>query len=67
MLLGGAIGLAAAAKYIAAIVLPFAIVVVLLSSSEVPDWRARFRLADIVVSVAVALFALIHLPALWDP
>jgi predicted membrane-bound mannosyltransferase len=55
VLLGGAIGLAAAAKYIAAIVLPFAIVVLLLNAWATADWRARFRLTDIVAAVAVAL------------
>lgn len=66
ILLGAAIGLAAAAKYIAAIILPFAIVVLLLNPAQAGDRRARRRLAGLVTLVAVAVFALIQLPALWE-
>jgi hypothetical protein len=65
-LLGAAIGLAAAAKYIAAIALPFAIVFLLLNPSETVDRRARRRLAGLVAVIAIAVFALIQLPALWE-
>ncbi len=66
ILLGAAIGVAAAAKYIAAIILPFAIVVLLLNPAQAGDRRARRRLAGLVTLVAVAVFALIQLPALWE-
>lgn len=66
VLLGAAIGLAAAAKYIGSVALPFAIVVLLLNPAEAADRRARRRLALLVALVAMAVFALIQLPALWE-
>jgi exosortase/archaeosortase family protein len=67
ILLGTAAGLAASTKYVAGIVLPFALVVLMLSG-ENPRLRARFfRLADVIVLVAAAIFALIQLPVLAAP
>jgi 4-amino-4-deoxy-L-arabinose transferase-like glycosyltransferase len=58
-MLGVAAGLAASSKYVAGIVLPFALVVLLLSGAN-PRLRSRFfRLDDVIVLVAVAIFALI--------
>jgi hypothetical protein len=65
-LLGAAIGLATAAKYIAGVALPFAIVFLLLNPAQAGDVRARRRLAGLVALVAVAVFVLIQLPALWE-
>ena len=67
VMLGVAAGLAASSKYVAGIVLPFALVVLVLSGAN-PRLRSRFfRLDDVIVLVAVAIFALIQLPALAAP
>lgn len=65
VLLGAAIGFAAAAKYIAAIMFPFSVVFLLLGSA-VGDRKARLRLVALVTVVAGAVFLLVELPVLWD-
>jgi 4-amino-4-deoxy-L-arabinose transferase-like glycosyltransferase len=64
LMLGGAIGLAAAAKYVAFIALPFAVAFLLLDAST--DRRIRLALSGLVTLSALAVFALIELPALVD-
>jgi 4-amino-4-deoxy-L-arabinose transferase-like glycosyltransferase len=66
LLLGIAIGLAASAKFIAAITLPFAAAVLLLDAPEKADWQIRARLAGLITLAAVAVLALVELPALWN-
>ena len=62
ILLGVAIGLAAAAKYVSATILPFAIVVLLVYSAGTIKQRAR--LATLVAVVAIGVFGLVEIPAL---
>ena len=64
VVLGTAIGLAAAAKYVAATILPFALIVLLTYSGE--GIKRRASLAGLVAAVAIGLFALIELPAILD-
>ncbi len=67
VMLGAAAGLAASSKYVAGIVLPFALVVLVLSGAN-PRLRSRFfRLDDVIVLVTVAIFALIQRPVLAAP
>ncbi len=63
LLLGTAIGLAAAAKYVAATVLPFALVILLIYSGH--DIR-RVYLAGLVFLVAIVVFAFVHIPAFFE-
>jgi hypothetical protein len=65
ILLGLAIGLAAAAKYVALALLPFA-VIVLLVGLHATRWRERLGMTALVGLVAGATFALIHVPVVWD-
>jgi asparagine N-glycosylation enzyme membrane subunit Stt3 len=65
LMLGGAIGLAAAAKYVAFIALPFAVAFLLLDASA-KDRRGRLALSGLVALAALAVFAVIELPALVD-
>jgi Dolichyl-phosphate-mannose-protein mannosyltransferase len=65
LLLGLAGGLAATAKYIGIALVPFAVVVLLLGLSSLA-WRERLRLAGTVIVVALAVIALLQIPALWD-
>ena len=65
VLLGLAVGLAAAAKYVAIVLLPFAMAVLLLGLSGL-DRRARLKLASQVALVVLAAFALIHAEVLWE-
>jgi 4-amino-4-deoxy-L-arabinose transferase-like glycosyltransferase len=64
-MLGVAIGLATAAKYVAFIALPFAVAFLLLDAST-KDRRVRLALSGLVTLSALAVFALIQLPALLD-
>ena len=64
--LGGAIGLAAAAKYIAFIALPFAIAFLLLDAPTKEVRRGRLALSGLVALAALAIFAVIELPAFID-
>ena len=66
LMLGGAIGLAAAAKYVAFIALPFAIVFLLLDAPAKEARRGRLALSGLVALAALAMFALIELPAFID-
>jgi hypothetical protein len=66
LLLGIAIGLAASAKYVAGIALPFAVTFLVLDDSSKQDHRARLALPGIIVLSALAIFALIELPAFID-
>jgi dolichyl-phosphate-mannose-protein mannosyltransferase len=66
ILLGLAVGLAAATKYVAIIMVPFAVLVLLIGLSGVADWRKFVRLSGVVALAALAAFALIHAPVLWD-
>ena len=65
VLLGIAIGLAAAAKYVAATILPFALILLLICSGGT-DIKRRARLAAFVAIVAISVFALVELPAFMD-
>jgi 4-amino-4-deoxy-L-arabinose transferase-like glycosyltransferase len=65
LMLGGAIGLAAAAKYVAFIAVPFAVVFLLLDASA-KDRRVRLALSGLVTLSALAVSAVIELPALVD-
>ncbi len=66
LLLGTAIGLAASAKFIAAITLPFAVAVLLIASWGKEDWQIRLRLAGLITIAAVGILALVELPAIWN-
>jgi hypothetical protein len=66
LMLGGAIGLATAAKYVALIALPFAVAFLLLDASTKEARRGRLALSGLVTLSALAVFALIELPALLD-
>ena len=64
--LGTAIGLAAAAKYVAALTLPFSVAVLLLDPSVASRTHVKAAFATIVCFFAVAVFTLVELPALYD-
>jgi dolichyl-phosphate-mannose-protein mannosyltransferase len=66
LMLGGAIGLAAGAKYVAFIALPFAVAFLLLDAPTKEVRRGRLALSAFVALAALAVFALIELPALID-
>ena len=65
LLLGLAAGLAATAKYLGIVLVPFAVVALLLGLPSLA-WRERLRLAGTVILVALAVIVLLQLPALWD-
>ena len=65
LLLGAAIGLAAAAKYVGIVLVPFAAAVLLLGLPEL-DRRKRLRLMGKATLAGLAAFALLHLPVLWE-
>jgi hypothetical protein len=64
LMLGGAIGLAAAAKYVAFIALPFAVAFLLLDAPTKEVMRARLTLCALVALAALAVLTVIELPAL---
>jgi dolichyl-phosphate-mannose-protein mannosyltransferase len=66
LLLGATIGLAASAKFVGAIALPFAVAVLLIDAWGKDDWQIRPRLAGLVTIVAVGVLALVELPAIWE-
>jgi 4-amino-4-deoxy-L-arabinose transferase-like glycosyltransferase len=59
------LGIAASAKYVGAIILPYAIITVLVTSG--PNWKTRLRLTGIILVAAVAVFFAINMPAIVDP
>jgi 4-amino-4-deoxy-L-arabinose transferase-like glycosyltransferase len=61
VLLGAMIGLAAAAKYISAIMLPFALILLMVFSPG--SIKSRASVAGLVAVVAIGLFGLIEIPA----
>jgi hypothetical protein len=65
LLLGAAIGLAAAAKYVGIILAPFAAAILLLGLLEL-DRRVRLKLAGQAALAGLVTFALVHVPALWE-
>jgi hypothetical protein len=65
LLLGAAIGLAAAAKYAGIILVPFAAAALWIGLPEL-DRRTRLKLAGQAALAALGVFVLLHLPALWE-
>ena len=65
VLLGAAIGCAAAAKYIGAVLLPFSVVLLLLASCF-DDRGSRIKFIGLVTVVAATVFLLVELPVFWS-
>jgi 4-amino-4-deoxy-L-arabinose transferase-like glycosyltransferase len=64
VLLGLTIGLAAASKYVAAAILPFALVILLISPSQ--TFKERAQMCTLVAVIAIAVFCAVELPAFLD-
>jgi len=64
-LLGVLLGLAVGTKYIGALMLPFALVIVLAAAPA--GWRTRLGLSGIMLAVAAVTFIAINAPALVEP
>jgi Dolichyl-phosphate-mannose-protein mannosyltransferase len=65
LVVGLAVGIAAAAKYVGSMMLPYAIVTILVVCGE--NWKSRLRLAAIVALVAVFVFFVVNAPAVIGP
>jgi 4-amino-4-deoxy-L-arabinose transferase-like glycosyltransferase len=65
LLLGAAIGLAAAAKYVGIILVPFAAAALWTGLPEL-DRGTRLKLAGQAALAPLGVFVLLHLPALWE-
>ena len=66
IILGGLIGLAAAAKYVAIIVLPFALLLLLLEAILNQEWWIRLTFAGLVTLSTLGVMMVIQIPALLD-
>ena len=66
IILGGLIGLAASAKYVAIIVLPFALVLLLLEDVLNQEWWSRLTFAGLATLSTLGVMILIQIPALLD-
>ena len=65
VLLGTAIGCAAGAKYIGAVLLPFSVVFLLLAPCF-PDRKSRIKFIGLVTVATGTVFLLVELPVFWE-